>query len=412
MGTLHIVKEERKNTMKLMKVKIIAILAVMLIAGTAYMLGTGVPFAPRTASAATVLYSQDTITAIYDNASPAVVEINVTQQGTAFRNRSMQEGQGSGFLIDNQGHILTNNHVVNGATNIQVILKDGNTLDARVVGTDPIDDLALISVDSSSVSGITPLQLGNSSAVKPGQMAIALGSPYGLTDSITVGVISGLDRSLGGSSNGSITGMLQTDAAINPGNSGGPLLDSQGQVIGINTAIESASGARGIGFAVSSNVATRVLLDLMAGNKITRSWLGIGGTALTQTEAKNLGLSVNKGVYVVTVIPNSPAEKAGLKGGGTDTSGAPHQGGDVITAVDGKSVTSSQNLSAYFNTKHVGDKVVLSVIRNSQSIDVQATLEAWPEKISVSANPQPAPQPNVPGSGGRRFRQAVPAPTH
>lgn len=386
--------------MKTVKDKIIAALAVLLIAVAAYTVGMGTIFAPHSTVATPVLYSQDNVTAIYDSASPAVVEIKVTQQGTGFYGQSFQEGQGSGFLVDTQGYILTNNHVVDGASSIQVVFKDGNTADAKVVGTDSVDDLALISVDSSSVSAITPLQFGDSSLVKPGQMAIALGSPYGLTDSITVGVISGLNRSLSGST-GSMTGLLQTDAAINPGNSGGPLLDANGMVIGINTAIESvATGACGIGFAVPSNVAEKALPDLMAGKQVTRPWLGIGGIALTQSQANSLGLSVNQGVYVVTVVRNSPADKAGLKGGGTDASGAPASGGDVITAVDGKSVTSVEDLSAYLNTKQVGDKVTLSVLREGQSIDVQVTLEAWPTEISANATPQPVPQPSLPWPWG------------
>lgn len=374
-----------ENRMKALKGKIIAVLAVLLIAGAAYVLGTGATFVSSGASAAPILYSQDSVMSIYDSASPAVVEIQVTQQATGFWGRSIQEGQGSGFLIDDQGHILTNNHVVEGASTVQVVLDDGSTIDAEVIGTDPTDDLALISVDAAAVSGITPLQLGDSSAVKPGQMAIALGSPYGLNDSITVGIISGLNRSIGGS----LTGMLQTDAAINPGNSGGPLLNSEGQVIGINTAIEADSDARGVGFAVPSDVAKRVLPDLLAGKEVSRPWLGISGTALTQSRAESLGLSVDEGVYVATVVSDSPADEAGL------------ETGDVITAVDGKSVTSVEELSAYLNTKQVGGTVSLSVLRDGESLDVQATLAAWPEDTSSDTTPQPS----VPWPWGGRFRE-------
>ncbi|MDD5289362.1 MAG: trypsin-like peptidase domain-containing protein, partial [Dehalococcoidales bacterium] len=315
--------------MKTLKSKIVAVLAVILITGAAFTVGTGMHLVTNTASASPTLYSQDTTTSIYDNASPAVVEINITQTVNSVYGKSTQEGLGSGFLIDDQGHILTNNHVVDGATTVEVALDDGTTLDATVLGTDSVDDLAVISVDPAAVAGITPLQLGDSSLVKPGQMAIALGNPLGYTDSITVGVISGLNRSLSGST---LRGMLQTDAAINPGNSGGPLLDAQGLVIGINTAAETAaSGADGIGFAIPSNVATKVLPDLIAGKKVTRPWLGISGTALTQTTAGKLGLSVNQGVYVVTVVADSPAEKAGLKAGGANNDGTLASGGDVIT---------------------------------------------------------------------------------
>lgn len=242
---------------------------VMFIATTMSVIGFGFTLASHTTNAARTPHSQDASASIYDNASPAVVEIEVTRQGSnPYGPRFLQEGVGCGFLVDNQGHILTNNHVVHRASNVQVVLKSGNTVAAKVVGTDPVDDLALISIDSSSVSGITPLRLGDSSAVKPGQMAIALGSPYSLTDSITIGVISGLNQKLGGSSGNIMMGMLQTDAAINPRNSGGPLLDSQGWVIGIDTAVKSTTGTGGIGFAIPSNVANTILPSLMVGKNI------------------------------------------------------------------------------------------------------------------------------------------------
>jgi len=380
--------------MKTLKNKILAALAIVIIAASAFILGGNVSFGPQSASAAPALYSEDAVMAIYNNAAPAVVEIKVTQQGSGFFGGG--QGQGTGFVIDNQGHILTNNHVVDGATTVQVVLDGGKTVTAKVLGTDPIDDLAVISVDASALTGITPLQFADSSTVKAGQMAIAIGDPYGLPDTITIGIISGLNRSLGGSS---MTGMIQTDAALNPGNSGGPLLDSQGKVIGINTAIESAAGARGIGFAVPSNVATRVLPSLIAGQKITRPWLGISGMALTQEQATTLGLSVDKGIYVATVVADSPAAKAGLKGAGTDANGALGKDGDVITAADTKPVTSVAELSAYLATKKVGDTVSLSVLRGGQTINVTVTLAAWPDKVTTTPNtPQ---QPRMPNRGGR-----------
>jgi S1-C subfamily serine protease len=280
-----------------------------------------------------------------------------------------------------------------------VILDNGNAVDATVVGTDAFDDLAVIGVDASAVKGITPLQLGDSSAVKPGQMAIAIGTPYGLTDTVTVGIISGLNRSVSGSN---LTGMLQTDAAINPGNSGGPLLDVNGIVMGINTAIEAqATGANGIGFAVPSNVAQKALPNLIAGKQVVRPWLGISGAELTQTLAQNLNLSISQGVYIVSVTSGSPADKAGLKGGNLDTTGAPAAGGDVITAVDGKSVKTVQELSNYFNTKNVGDTVTLSILRQASTMDVKVTLGSWPTSTTTPA-PRTIPQPRIPGRGWGR----------
>ena len=195
--------------------------------------------------------------------------------------------------------------------------------------------------------------------------------------------------------------MLQTDAAINPGNSGGPLLDNQGNVIGINTAAEiGATGADGIGFAIPSNLAAKILPDLIAGQTVSRPWVGISGTALTQTTASQLGLSVNKGVYIVSVVANGPAEKAGLKAGGSNTDGTLVAGGDVIIAVDGKAIASVEDLSAYISSKSVGDKVSLTILRNGQSITVQVTLDAWPVNLSSGATPQtPTTTPSLPWNG-------------
>lgn len=319
--------------------------------------------------------SQSTITSIYNSTSSAVVEITVTQRGTSYYNSTT--GVGSGFLIDTQGHILTNYHVVDGASSVQVMLQSGTTLTATVVGTDSGHDLAVISVDPTSVSGITPLKLGDSSTVQPGDTAIAIGSPYGLMDSITAGIISGLNRTVSGSN---LTGMIQTDAAINPGNSGGPLLNDQGLVIGINTAVEASTDG-GIGFAVPSNVAQQVLTSLEAGQTLVRPWLGISGMDINSSNASTFGLSVSQGVYVVSVVANSPAEKAGLKSAGTDTNGNPTTGGDVIIAVDGQTVASVSQLSNYLSTKKVGDVVNLTLIRAGKNVSVQAILEAWPNTI-------------------------------
>ena len=384
--------------MKTLKSKIAVVIAALLVIGAAFAVGTSVHLEANTASAAPTLYSQDTTTSIYNNATPAVMEINITQTVNTVFGNSTQEALGSGFLVDNQGDILTNNHVVDGATTVQVTLTNGNTVNGKVLGTDPVDDLAIVSVDPSAVAGITPLKFGDSSLVVPGQMAIAIGNPLGFTNSITVGVISGLNRSIPDSN---MRGMLQTDAAINPGNSGGPLLDENGNVIGINTAAEiGVTGADGMGFAIPSNLAAKILPDLIAGKTVSRPWLGISGTALTQATASQLGLSVNKGVYIVSVVANSPAEKAGLKSGSANADGTLAAGGDVITAVDGKSVASVEDLSAYISTKSVGDKVSLTVLRNGQSITVQVTLDAWPADLSASATPQvPTTTPILPWNG-------------
>jgi S1-C subfamily serine protease len=370
--------------------KIFLVLIVALVAVGAYMTGEAIAQVTEPAAVASVLYEEDTVTTIYDAVSPAVVEIQVNHQGSSLFGRFFQEGQGSGFLVDDQGYILTNNHVVSGMSSVQVILDDGTTVDAVLVGTDSIDDLALIKVEASVVSGITPLEFADSSNIRPGQMAIAIGNPYGLSDTITVGVISGLNRDIDGL-NGTLNDMLQTDAAINPGNSGGPLLNSQGQVIGINTAIEAVSGSNNIGFAVPSNIATRVLPSLMAGEEVARPWLGISGMALTSSLISSLDFNVEQGVYIISVVPDSPAADAGLIGAGTASDGNPDESGDIITAADGQPVKSVQELSEYFMTKQVGDKVTLSVIRDGQNLNVQITLAAWPDKITDEIFPRTIP---------------------
>ncbi len=389
--------------MNSVKSKLIAFLVVLTIAIGAYILGSSGILSPRDVTAAPILYDEATITSIYENVSPALFQVTTAKTRSGISGAFNQEGVATGFLIDTNGHILTNNHVVKGASSVYVVI-NGDQIEAEVLGTDPVHDLAVITIDPSKVAGINPLQFGDSDAVKPGQMAIAIGNPYGLEDTITVGVISGLNRTVGG-----LTGMIQTDATLNPGNSGGPLLNINGQVIGINTAIESTViGAQNIGFAVPSNVAKASLNDLLAGKQIERPWIGIAGKALTQSLATELELSVNKGVYVVTVIPDSPADKAGLIGSGTDSSGKLDSDGDIITAIDGKLVASVEDISAYLNTKKVGDAVTLTVVRGGQNFEVTLTLAARPDNFATGktseAEPQPSPRPGLPWSDRWPFR--------
>ena len=212
----------------------------------------------------------ESISAIYSQASPAVVEINVTVQEMGFFGMTTATDQGSGFLIDANGDIVTNNHVIEGAISIQIVLANGTTINnAQVIGTDAADDLAVVKVAPSAVTGITPLQFGDSSAVLPGQTVIAIGSPYGFMNSVSAGIISGINRQITETDTYSgtyinISGTLQTDAAINPGNSGGPLLDTNGRVIGVNTEIQNSSDG-GIAFAVSSNTVKNALPALLKG---------------------------------------------------------------------------------------------------------------------------------------------------
>jgi len=344
--------------------------------------------------APTTLYDENMLVSLYEQVIPSVVKVEaIIEQETEiigpFQFGPFQkEGQGSGFVIDREGHILTNNHVVDGASSVEITILDGDVLEAEIIGTDRENDLALLKVDPDKLGSVLPLPLGDSDKIKPGQMAIALGSPFGLEGSITVGIISAVGRSIPSTTQRLITDMLQTDAAINPGNSGGPLLDSKGEVIGINTAIEASSN--GIGFAIPINTAISLLPALLEGGEVGSPWLGIKGVAIDHELASRLELPVDSGVYIVEVIPDSPAEKEGLRGSGTNERGQPTFGGDIISDVDGQTVASVEDLIAYFNGKKPGDEVSLSIYRGDKTIIIKVTLGEWPEQIpSSETNPFP-----------------------
>jgi len=325
-----------------------------------------------------VLYDENKITALYEKSIPAVVMIIVeieTDESTGFL--IPQGGQGSGFIIDEFGHIVTNNHVVQGATSVTVILKNDTRLEAEVVGTDRESDIALLRVDTGQLGDVEPLPLGDSDTLKPGQMAIALGSPFGLDGSITVGVVSGVGRSLSSEGQRPNPEIIQTDAAINPGNSGGPLVNSSGHVIGINTAIEAS--ATGIGFAVPINTVKSLLPALLKGGEVKNPWLGISAVAISPQLVELLELPVSAGVYVVTVTTDSPAEQAGLIESGVDELGQPARGGDIITGVDGKEMSRVEDLVAYFNDQQPGDTISLSVHRGNEDIVIDVILGEWPD---------------------------------
>jgi len=348
------------------------------------------------------LFDESSVTSLYDKSIPSVVQIEKVQDSPLSRlpvpfglNAPKQIGEGSGFFIDGQGHILTNNHVVDSASSITVALSDGTQLEGKVIGTDRSNDIALLQVDVSKIASVPYLTLADSTKVRPGQMAIALGSPYGLQGSITVGVISGIGRSIPGSTDRNMTDIIQTDAAINPGNSGGPLLNSRGEVVGINTAIEAS--ANGVGFAVPINTAKARLPELLKGGAVKTAWLGIEGMPVSKTLASQLNISIDKGVYVVSVFPGSPAEKAGLTAGGKNDQGEPKAGGDVVTALDNSPIANVQDILSYLNGKRPGDKVTLTVQRAGQSIAVPVELGEWPEKLAVT--PGTGQSPNQDGNG-------------
>ena len=355
-----------------------ALLALLSIAGVAS--GAAPGFGSGVVSASPVLYDEQVVVSIFDRSDPAVVTVKTTRESASrFGFIIPQDGQGSGFLVDAEGHILTNYHVVQDATSISVTIANGDVLEAELAGSSHADDIALLKVDAEAVAGITPLKLGDSAAVKPGQMAIALGSPFGLDNSISVGVVSGVNRSRAGagSLHRLITGMIQTDASLNPGNSGGPMLNSLGEVVGINTSVEVSpiTGSIGVGFAVPINTAKDLMAQFVQGETVRRPWVGISGAALNPGIAEVLGLEVSKGVYVTTVEEGSPAEKAGLV---ADGAGNGEASGDVITAVDGKDVASVEDIVIHLNSLAPGDSVSLTLLREGETIQVNVALGEWP----------------------------------
>ena len=358
------------------RVFVIGILAVGVLLGfTLGLYASGSIGGERNSSA---LYDEDLVTSVVEIASPAVVEITVSRGGARLGLRGSGTSSGSGFLVDDQGHIITNNHVVDGATDIVVRLSDGRTLDAKKLGASPADDPALIEVEADEVAGIRPLPLTNSSEVRPGQIAIAIGSPLRNFNSVTVGVVSGTGRGPSSILRRPIPNMIQTDAPLNPGNSGGPLLNSKGEVIGVNSSVRSGSFQRlddyRIGFAVPSNTVRGLLPELLKPQQVRRPWLGISGGPVTGSLADTLGLP--RGIYVARVFPDSPAEMAGLVPFATV---AGTGDGDVITAVDGRPVSAVDDMVSYFNELRPGEEVTLSVVRNSQEIEVDVTLTEWPD---------------------------------
>ncbi len=323
---------------------------------------------------------------IYEDVRPAVVEVT-TSSGGRFPGGPQQQGTGSGIIIDGEGHILTNNHVVEGAGTIEVTFADGSTTSAELVGADPANDLAIIRAAEVPADAAVA-ELGDSGALRVGDLVLAVGSPFNLEGTLTQGIVSALDRTFSsGATTRPLRGLIQTDAAVNPGNSGGPLLNCRGQVIGINTLLENPSGDNvnvGVAFAVPINAAKRSLPALLSGETVSHSWLGIAGLELTPALAEELGLSVDSGVYVTLVSAGSPASRAGLRGAfGSEEEAAaaqsPAQGGDVIVAVDGQTVDSVETLADYLDTeKKPGDTVALRIVRAGEESTVEVTLAEWP----------------------------------
>jgi S1-C subfamily serine protease len=332
---------------------------------------------------------QSQVEAVYDQTSSAVVNItSVTYAFDFFFNPVPQEGTGSGFVYDEEGHIVTNYHVIEDAEELSVTLADGETLSAEIVGEDPTNDLAVIRIDTDSLA--QPVPLGDSDALRVGQFVVAIGNPFGLERTLTAGVISSLGRVIKGPDGRFIGEVIQTDAAINPGNSGGPLLDLNGRVIGVNSQIVSPSQANaGVGFAVPSNTVRRVVPELIARGSYPHPWLGIEPISLTAERARifrqaGMDVPVDKGVLVVEVAGGGPADEANIRGGDRVVRIGRYRvplGGDIITAIDGEPVADYQDLTVYLETqKRVGDTVSVTIVRagDPQERTVQVTLAKRP----------------------------------
>jgi putative serine protease PepD len=321
-----------------------------------------------------------TIGQIYRRSFRGVVEITVTSASSSpFGGGGAQRAQGSGFVYDSNGDIVTNEHVVNGAQSVSVRFWNGNTYNATVVGSDASTDLAVIKVAAPS-SILTPLTVGDSGRVLVGDGVVAIGSPFGLEETVTSGIVSALHRQMQAPNNFTINDSIQTDAAINHGNSGGPLINSQGQVIGVNAQIRSDSGGSdGVGFAIPSNTISTIATQLIGSGKAQHAYLGVSVQTIPASVASALKLT--EGVELDKVRTGLPAAKAGLHGStGTKIVGVDSYptGGDVLTSVDGQKITTSEQLQRAIDAKHPGDTVSITYWRNGQSHTAQVKLATRP----------------------------------
>jgi S1-C subfamily serine protease len=347
------------------------------------------PTSPPPAPSSSLIALQDEVVGVYQSAGPGVVHITSRSYTyDFFFNPVPQEGTGSGFVYDTEGHIVTNFHVVEGAEELSVTLADETVLPAQVIGTDPSNDLAVIKVDAAS-DALRPIPLGQSEGLQVGQFVVAIGNPFGLERTLTVGVISALGRIIESPDNRFIGEIIQTDAAINPGNSGGPLLDLSGRVIGVNTAILSTSqSSAGIGFAVPVNTVHRVVPELIAQGRYPHPWLAASMLSLTPRWVEilrqaGMDVPVEHGILVIETAQGSAVERAGLRAGEQMVRVGRQilpVGGDIIVAVNGQPVQDSRDLTIYLETKtRVGDTVELTIIRDGQEERLEVPLDQRPD---------------------------------
>lgn len=327
-----------------------------------------------------------TLSELFKNVEKSVVQVSSEDETTELLGSRL----GSGFVYDKNGHIITNNHVTSGGKDLHITFSDGTIYTGKVIGSDPHSDLAIILIDDVPKEKLFPLKLGNSSNLIVGETVAAVGNPFGLSGSLTEGIISGLGRLLPstpenifGSDNRvatfSIPDIIQTDAAINPGNSGGPLLNLNGEVIGINSAIFSNTGVyAGVGFAIPSNTLKKVIPELMKNGSYPHPWLGITGVDVTPDIAKQMNLTEARGFLVIDVNSNGPADKAGIRGGyivEIINNTQYRLGGDVIVGIDNKTIKSVSDITDYLMNKKEGDSVKLKIVRDNKILNVPVKLE-------------------------------------
>ncbi|MGH1521966.1 MAG: S1C family serine protease [Nitrosopumilus sp.] len=313
---------------------------------------------------------------IFEKSEPGVVRVNVQRVETS----DSVGGVGSGFVFDKKGHIITNAHVVNDAKKTIVTFLDGRSYNAEIIGVDKFTDIAVIKVNAD-LKLLSPLLIGDSSNLKVGEPIAAIGNPFGLSGSMTAGIVSQLGRLLPSGLGYSIPDVIQTDAAINPGNSGGPLLNMRGEMVGINTAIQSATGEfTGVGFAVPSQTVAKIVPTLIEKGEYRHPWIGIQGQDIDPDLANVLGLKDAKGLLVVSVIDDSPAQKAGLIGSERSVEGTRYiVGGDIILAVDGIEVRQIDDILIHLQrAKSVGDDLVLEILRDGRTTNITVTLQERP----------------------------------
>ncbi|HUU47430.1 MAG TPA: trypsin-like peptidase domain-containing protein [Nitrosopumilaceae archaeon] len=334
---------------------------------------------PSIVGETTTSYSKSlSLIEIFKNSEPGVVRVNVQRT----QDDLSPTGVGSGFVFDKKGHIITNAHVVEGATKVVITFLDGRSYNAEIVGVDTSTDVAVIKVNAD-LSLLHPLSLGDSSNLQVGEPIAAIGNPFGLSGSMTSGIISQLGRLLPSESGFSIPDVIQTDAAINPGNSGGPLLNMRGEIVGINTAIQSATGEfTGVGFAVPSQTLVKVVPNLIQNGEYKHPWIGISGRDIDPDLANVLELKDAVGFLVVTVIPDSPASKAGIRSSDNikEVGGVQYTiGGDIILSVDGIDVRKISDILIHLQrAKSVGDEMILEILRDGRTTNLVIVLEERP----------------------------------